>query len=42
MIDTSKDSGNKSKKTSKKQQIFNVNAAEFSPQRKNLNRMSEN
>ena len=33
MIDTSKDSGNKSKKTSKKQcqTPFNVNAAEFSP-----------
>jgi hypothetical protein len=41
MIDTSKDSGNKSKKTSKKQQqIFNVNAAEFSPQGKTLNHAS--
>ena len=35
MIDTSKDSGKVSKKTSKKQHTtFNVNAAEFSPQRK--------
>jgi len=32
-IDTSKDSGNKSKKTPKKQQqtLFNVNAVEYSP-----------